>query len=55
MGVALQTSDHVCADATRRNRLPNDAEIFYLMPETCVAQLRPDMHLDGGAWDGADA
>src|SRR5215208_1875175 len=25
------------------------------MPETCVAKLRPDMHLDGGAWDGADA
>jgi hypothetical protein len=32
MGVALQASDHVSADVTRRICLPIDAEISYLMP-----------------------
>src|SRR4051794_5091433 len=25
------------------------------MPVACVARLRPDVNLDGGAWDGSDA
>ena len=44
-----------CRAVTTLSTAVQRDEDAYLMPETCVASLRADVYLDGGAWDGADA